>query len=654
MKRPLLAAFAFALLAVVTSGQDLQVVKTCPGIDGFGTVLSGTSYTCTFSVKAVGPAGTVITLNTTTDTHPYPGGTVTDVDCAGGPTLVRGQTCTGSVTYTAPTCSGSNTSVTDRIDVTGTDQDNNPVPPTGTDFASATINVLACTPTPTVTPTATGTPTPPATSTPTPTATPTPGPPLLLIVTKTCFPSPTDPGSTVTCNFSVQNADPVNSVNQLSLFNNYPTGSSFQTAQPCFQGAVAVTVLTHLGTSGDTCVGSFAEGVNPVCPPTTTQIPDRLFAFAFVVGCGPPTCVAQGIADASYTVLGCTPTPTVTNTPTFTPTPTITPTGTPTITPGGPTLTPTPTITPGGPTLTPTPTRTPTITNTPTRTPTPCPGCTPTRTNTPNGTPSATPTRTFTPGFTPTSLFTPTPTPAGPPASCGTQVTGTIRNAAGNSTTVNGVLWFELSANGNAACCPQPYQLGPAPPIVAHLSNGAIQGAFQLIGNDCIQPTGTYYHETVISSTGVVVLRRNCVVTGAVWDVGTCATVAGPTPTRTPTPRGPLVPTQIASCQGPRVVRLIGGQINDPASTPNDGTRYTVQADDGYLFVDASSTAVTIILPPSPQSCRIVDVKKTGGTHSVTVDGNGQPIDRLPTRIINTILGAIEICFDTVFGWGII
>jgi hypothetical protein len=657
-----LACGLLAASGLLATG-GIIVRKTCLGNDGAGTLTSGQLYTCTFSLTGSGTVGAFpVTIDTLTETSPYPG-TPVDVLCYdtfGGivGALNRGQTCSGSTPqHTAPSCSGSNQSVTDRIDVAFTDTDN----VSGVAHDDGQITVFACTPTPTRTPTPTVTPPPGATATRTPTRTPTPGPPLDLIVQKSCNygGDPVPAGSVVTCIFSVQNADFSNIVTNLQVVNLYPFPGGAGDHYPCFQGATAVTTLQPFGTpgGGDTCTGSFSETVNPVCPTTNTNIPDRLGAFADVPAV-PCTLCSTGLADATYTALACTPTPTITNTPTFSPTPTPTGTPTPTFGPGTPTLTPTRTPTGTLTPFTPTPTSTPTITNTPTRTPTPCPSCTPTRTNTPNGTPSATPTRTWTPGFTPTNGSpTPTVTPTGVAPNCGTRVTGKIRNASGDLLTINGVVWFELNQNGSAACCSPPYQVGPAPPITARLVNGEIQGVLGLVGNDCITPAGSYYHETVISSTGVVVLRRDCVVVGGVWDVGTCSPAGVPAASPTRTPRNPFQPSptpEAVSCQGSRVVRVCATDQAYAIAAGCQMSPYTVLSSDGYIFVDTTQGPMTVIVPAAPTSCRIIDIKKTGGSNPVTVDGNGQPIDRMPTRTINTIYGAIEICFDTLFGWGII
>uniref|UniRef100_UPI003F665082 hypothetical protein n=1 Tax=Paenibacillus sp. IHBB 3054 TaxID=3425689 RepID=UPI003F665082 len=107
----------------------------------------------------------------------------------------------------------------------------------------------------------------------------------------------------------------------------------------------------------------------------------------------------EELADASATLNGPTPLPTVAPTPTPTvaptPTPTVAPTPTPTVAPTPvPTVAPTPT-----PTVEPTPTPTVAPTPTPTVAPTPTPTVAPTPTSTVTPTPSATPQPTLDPSW---------------------------------------------------------------------------------------------------------------------------------------------------------------------------------------------------------------------------------------------------------------
>ena len=639
--RNALLALAFTCLPAGLFAQGLSVTKTCPA-----TANSGATYTCTFSVRATGPAGINIDNIVVTETYPYPGTPVAVQCLVGGipvDTLPRGSTCTGSVNEVAPACGGSNVTATDRIDAAGNDRDSgDPVAA----FSAQTITVIACTPTPTITPTRTRTPTTgPGTDTPTPL----PSPPTIGLLVQKGPPFPglhtvVAPGATVTLDFSVTNKDSAGEVHSLTVSDTAPDPGGPVTFWPCYQGGVAVDMLAPNGQSGDTCTGTVTFTAE-ACQSVAHNMYDKVFAIGsdtFTFG------GSSGSAEWFIVVLACTPTPTFTPSvtpggPTFTPTrtpggPTDTPTNTPTVTPtrtftitaGGPTQTRTPTVTPGGPTSTPLPTNPPTRTNPPTPTPTPT-GPTPTPSRTPGGN---------------------TPTPTSGPAVCGTLLYGNARNAAGSLLTINGVVWFTLSGNGNASCCSPPYQVGPAPPITFALTNGAIAAGSQLLGNDCISPPGTCYLESIIDRNGGVALRRNVRIQGSIINIGElppCTPGGGGAPPGPPAgapgPPGPAGPPGANGppgvCAGCTIVYLTSGT-------------YNVTANDSIIFADATAGVVTINLPANPDECRILDIKKVAGTHAVVINGNGNTIDGAGTRTINTLYESIELAFQATFKWGVI
>jgi hypothetical protein len=398
-------------------------------------------------------------------------------DDTGLPTnaLLDGASCHGTLLETVNVCAGG--VATDTLNV---------VAATGhgaaQGSASANVTVPTCTPTntPTITPT----------NTPTPTATP--GPSGLLVL-KEC-PSTASGGSTITCSFQVSNLSSTETVTGIQVSNNEKFDLNITGPWDCFIGP---SIVTSLGPNAS-CNGTLTETA-PACNVVANYaFTDQILAVGTYSGSP-----RYGYSpDVTVQILACTPTPTNSPTP-GAGTPSATPTVTPTNTPTG-TATYTPTVTPTGNTPTPTktftPSRTPTITNT----------------FPPTLTVTRTPTRTPTAGVPVTVTRTPTPRP-----SCGTILTGTIRNAAGSPLAINGVVWFQLSSNGNAACCVPPFQVGPQPPITYTLTNGTIQGAAFLVGNRCISPPGSCFLETVIDRNGNIVLRKNVFVDGATANVGT-------------------------------------------------------------------------------------------------------------------------------------
>jgi hypothetical protein len=163
----LLLAVAFllspgSLFGQVTTG--LFLTKTCPV-----SAPPGSTFACTYLLRNQNPAASIINLAVTTQV-PFPGGPITPVTCEQGGSAVTTlgpngtptDTCTGSISETAPPCTSTNIFFIDRVSATGTDTgDSLPVSQT----ASGSVLILACTPTPT--PTVTGTPPNTPTNTPT-------------------------------------------------------------------------------------------------------------------------------------------------------------------------------------------------------------------------------------------------------------------------------------------------------------------------------------------------------------------------------------------------------------------------------------------------------------------------------------------------------
>jgi hypothetical protein len=163
-------------------------------------------------------------------------------------------------------------------------------------------------------------------------------------------------------------------------------------------------------------------------------------------------------------------------------------------------------------------------------------------------------------------------------AASATTLTGQARDAAGNPTTINGVIWFTLSQNGNVLAsggCGGPYQIGPGAPITFTLTSGTIQGGASIVGNDCISPANTYYIEMIIDSNGGIVARRNVTITGASADIGSLPTPSLPSGTGVVAGTVTNVATAPPLTGGPITT---AGMIELAITTSNDGGAVVKQA----------------------------------------------------------------------------
>lgn len=61
---------------------------------------------------------------------------------------------------------------------------------------------------------------------------------------------------------------------------------------------------------------------------------------------------------------------------------------------------------------------------------------------------------------------------------------------------------------------------------------------------------------------------------------------------------------------------------------------HTITSDDYTIMADASSSAVTLTLPSSPEAGRIYHIKCIDNTNTVTLDSNGNNIDGDSSNII--------------------
>lgn len=75
------------------------------------------------------------------------------------------------------------------------------------------------------------------------------------------------------------------------------------------------------------------------------------------------------------------------------------------------------------------------------------------------------------------------------------------------------------------------------------------------------------------------------------------------------------------------------------------------------VFVDSSTSGLTITLPASPVDGQVYKIKDVGSANinNIIIDGNGNTIDGFPTAIINTQRGGIEIVYDqTIDEWALL
>jgi hypothetical protein len=83
----------------------------------------------------------------------------------------------------------------------------------------------------------------------------------------------------------------------------------------------------------------------------------------------------------------------------------------------------------------------------------------------------------------------------------------------------------------------------------------------------------------------------------------------------------------------------------------------TLDDADETLFVDTTSAAQTVRLPPSPTNGRRISVKAgaNANTHNVTVNGNGHNIDAASTYTMNVAYGgAVFVYVKDLPGWAIV
>jgi hypothetical protein len=139
-----------------------------------------------------------------------------------------------------------------------------------------------------------------------------------LAVTKTCPAAPVPPGSTVQCQFSIENVSDFSVIN-LSVTSTVPFPGGTPASVPCNQGGSPVTVLGPFGT----CTG-VVEETAPPCSGATTFLMDEIAVTGMGENDG-TSIQMSGSGLGAVQIPACTPTPTnaPTNTPTATPVPVV-------------------------------------------------------------------------------------------------------------------------------------------------------------------------------------------------------------------------------------------------------------------------------------------------------------------------------------------
>jgi hypothetical protein len=319
------------------SAFHLSVSKSCPA-----SVQPGSNFTCTFSVQNEDSFTSVPGI-TVTNTVPWPGGTTAVVPCNqdGSPVTTLGpkgsatDTCTGSVSETAPACIFGMSGVVDRLCASDPSSSGGtcttvgvsvppctpaPTAPTNTPTLTTTPPTPTYTPTLGVsTPTLTYTPTNAPTNTPsrtnTPTITPTPGPGIAVFKScqLVCFPCAQTPffgipTYTLVCSFSVVNLDPKHDFVIVSVSDRATAGSGWTTGP--LRGCSPFT-FDYILPPGGSCAGEVLSGT-PNCDNIRTDqiLGDEIDVQGYSKAPGAPNVSGSATASTVLSPCGFGPRPT--------------------------------------------------------------------------------------------------------------------------------------------------------------------------------------------------------------------------------------------------------------------------------------------------------------------------------------------------------
>jgi hypothetical protein len=114
----------------------------------------------------------------------------------------------------------------------------------------------------------------------------------------------------------------------------------------------------------------------------------------------------------------------------------------------------------------------------------------------------------------------------------GTSLTGTFK--APDGTGANGYLYLSMAQQASVVStgsCGGPLQVVPTYEVRIQVVSGTMQGSPSVYGNDCMQPSGTFYNVKFIDLQGNQLMRDRWIISGATVDVGTIvsAVVTGTT-----------------------------------------------------------------------------------------------------------------------------
>lgn len=110
-----------------------------------------------------------------------------------------------------------------------------------------------------------------------------------------------------------------------------------------------------------------------------------------------------------------------------------------------------------------------------------------------------------------------------------TTLTGTINLP--NSSGVNGQIRFSLSqqtAQLTTGSCGGPAVLAPTTEIAFAVTAGSLPVGATLVGNDCMNPSQTYYIVRLLDTNGNILFTQNWQVTGTSINIGTISPIATP------------------------------------------------------------------------------------------------------------------------------
>lgn len=99
-----------------------------------------------------------------------------------------------------------------------------------------------------------------------------------------------------------------------------------------------------------------------------------------------------------------------------------------------------------------------------------------------------------------------------------------------------------------------------------------------------------------------------------------------------------------------------GAQVHGITGTPITAN-YSIAADDSTVVTGTLTASITITLPASPATGRVLYIKDGGGyatTYNIVVSGNGNNVDGSSTYTLRANRASIQIQYHATLGWLII